>query len=413
MIVSPIAALIAVLLAPANMPPAAVSPPAGPAATLEAEAVPEASLRAAFELYKEESVSTAVQNASAAGLIEFYQLWHDRLTSVAADAPVGRLKSRVLDEITTLSVAVGDMLGAAADAAAAAAAAADPVTKVDALFYEARVGRMRTAEDQGAERWREVAALQEGALKAYDALPAEGRADLQHWAVQAAFEAATLREAAGRHAEAAGMFDRALQYRAGMPRAGGVTGGDLFSTVSLLKRRAVQEVAAAQPEAAAKSVDAVAARVGLPPALIAFEAAGKADLKAAGGTFLLAWLNDHAADEYTPRVQAALAFKLDDAGREPEALALLLDLRESHAANLARLKPGRRNHAPYASVLFRLERLLREAGSADLAKEVGTDYRRRYPNDPRRARVGEDASVRISRESKAAETAAENAPEAE
>ena len=367
-------------------------------------------LQAAWDLYIEESLDP--QGAEVRDQRAFYREWHDRLATLAAEAPAQPAKVRVLRGVTTLAVALGDVPAAIDAAAKMVAAADDPVTKADALLYEARVGLTSVRRGADDVRREQVVAMHRRALEAYAALPEEDRGPLQIWAVQGASQSAGVWARTGHPADAVEMLDAALRLRVGLPEIDEY-GDDEFSAVSFLKRRAAAEAAAGRPEAAAATLAEFAGESGVPPVLLAFETAKAADLGGAGGDFMEARLAAYPGDEYAGRIKAALASRYDFVGRDDDALRLLLEIREGADPALIMMQPAEGRHAPYANVLFRLWEMLKERGDAETAAEVAGEFLRRYPNEGRRLIVQGVVRVKVTTVPKPADGAKMSAEDSE
>ena len=352
-------------------------------------------LGALFDFYLEESDSAQVQSLSRPERAQRYREWLDRFGPVVADAPDGRMKASVLREMSVLASALGDRAAAVAAAEGRFDAATDPADKGQALFQAARIrhsaARRAGGEKEDREGTREFAlAAHARALQYYRGLDVQDRLRVRMDALQSAVDSGKLLGRMGRHAEAAERFALAASVRAELPAESSpspLTMPPRWDRDVLRITEAAARIAAEDFDAADAIVAEVIGDGPVPASGMAFKAAAKAGLGGAGGTYLLDWLGRHPADDLTPKVKAALAFGLDDAGRD-EALALLVDLRENHAADLAPLKAGDMGRRPYASVLYRLERSLRKSGMTDLAKEIAADSRKRYPDDPRASILG-------------------------
>ena len=361
------------------------------------EEPPETPLQAVYELYHTESDNFDINGTTAVQKQAFFREWHDRLAAVAAqsddDDPA---KYSVLATMTTLAVTVGDTPAAIAAAEQRAALPGTAPKRADAAIWLAGVHRDALEQNPTPAELSNVAAVQDATLALYEAVPAEDRrGSLAASGIQFLLQAADVRARLDRHGAAAERLGLAVsELDRNFPEGAHARTllGEMGETNYLLNRRAVEEVAAGDDAAATASVTELVGDGTVPASAVVFKVANGAGLGDKGGTFLLNWLAEHPADDYTPRVKAALAFALDDAGRDVEALPLLLELREQDAAALAPLKAGVMDRPPYATVLYRLEKLLRDEGATELAKEVEADYRRRYPKDPRRGMIGRDVT---------------------
>ena len=343
-------------------------------------------LKALYELYHEAADQVGGDDPSPQESLAHYREWHDNFSAVVWDAPPSALKSQALRETALLAEAIGDRAAAHRAAEARAALPGDARARADAALSLAQI-RMRTFRAQGraADRTADaeaVADVQRHALKLYYAVPPGERGGLRMWGIAVAKQAAGVYGELGRHAEAADQMNVALAIRAEMPEELSIPLPSLEPAV-LRKGRLTWEVAGSDLAAARKTIRSLSEDGRLPEAGLAYEAAVKNDLRGAGGTFLLDWLDDAPADALSTQAKTALAFALHNAGRDLGALPLLMDLRENHAAELAAVRPKRPGMTPHGSVLVRLATLLREEGLLEEAKEVNAELRRRYPTDRR------------------------------
>ena len=364
-------------------------------------ALTEDAMNAVWELYHEEAARVGPGRHPAA--LRFDQEWHDRLAAAADGAADGEMKSLLLEGASVL-FSLGDLTAAATEAVAAADAATDPQQRSVALQQLMSVRRAALLRDPGDAERRAAVAAADRFLAAADAVP-EGRRHpmVVLSAVDAARTAAEARGELGDHAGAVADLERALGYR---EAAAGL--GDFAETLpdvtGLKINRAAALVRAERPADAAAAIAEITADSAVAPTLVAFQTAREAGPGGAGGTFLLDWLADNPRDDWTPPVTAALAFALDDAGRDADALPLMVDLRDNHRASLLPMKAGPAGRTPYASLLVRLAGLLRDAGAVGEAAAVADEVRDRFPDDGRLHQLA--YSIRKAEEAEAAEAAA-------
>ena len=363
----------------------AAPPGVAPAAPAAAADRPDAALQAVLDLYHEASDDLGRSGRTAATAAVFYREWHDRIMAVAADAPRSELKAQLLNKASVLSYALSDLPAAAAEARASIAASDDEGYAIYTRMHLANVEQVAALRSPGvAERVAALAAFDDFQAAAERA--PEGKRDsiVRVQRVHVAKAAAGLRTDLGEDDAAVAEYDAALRFLADVASDEGLRFlmPDTDPT-PLEMDRAAALVRAGDAGAAAAAIDAIAGRTPIPKSLIAAKVGSSAGLGGPGGTFLLDWLESAPADDYSVRAKAAVAFALDDADRDADALPLLLDLRENHAGDLANLEAGVMGQQPYASVLVRLGTLLADRGMTDLAAEVAGEAAERYPDDGR------------------------------
>ena len=371
--------------------PHAAAEPAPPdseqySVTPGAEAVAdESALQAVLDLYFEEAAAAGASFGGAGERTAFRRVWLDRLAAVAAGSPPGPVKLRVLHEVTTLAHALGDVPSVNASTATRVAEARNPADRAGAMLQRANaLTQLRSVNPTEVSEAVVLAAV-DAALSAFDDVPAGKRSPMMGGvALQLASRAAELRAAAGDPVDAAADLELALRLLndpsvAAIPETLFTMQDRQGERTELLSRRAAREAEAGAFGLASSSIAEQALASGVPETLVAFEAAKRAGLGGAGGTLLLEWFEaDVRAGEYATQVRLALAFALDDAGRDLDALPILIDLHDNHEKEVRGLFPAA-GRAPHAVLLARLNRLYKSVGANAEAAAVERELRELHP----------------------------------